>query len=109
MRFRYSSVSAWIAASFVFPIHTILIFTSTLSFTSPPRPSPPTRRTQLSRRQNIFRAPHALPHEPGAIALPERAPASDETAPRLPEPAPRPPRRNLATSMAELGSSPQRS
>src|SRR5580704_12177311 len=27
MRFRYSSVSDWIAGSFVFPIHAILIFT----------------------------------------------------------------------------------
>src|ERR1019366_3406653 len=79
IRFRYSSVRAWIAGSFVFPIHVTLIFTGRAPLRLFPTPEPRRRRTGSHPPHDTARSPPSPPRGSPATLPPEPVPASAGT------------------------------
>src|SRR6266576_440379 len=75
MRFKYSSVRACIAGSFVFPIHATLIFTGLLPLRLFPTPTPRRRQTGSHPPRDIARSPPSPQRESPATLPPEPVPA----------------------------------
>src|SRR6266853_6588734 len=94
MRFKYSSVRACIAGSFVFPIHATLIFTGLPPLRLFPTPAPRRRRIGSHSLPDIARSPPSPQPGSPATLLPEPAPASAGTELKL--------RRSIRTLLPRL-------
>src|ERR1700693_1885390 len=76
MRFKYSSVRAWIAGSFVFPIHATLIFTGLPLRRLFPTPEPRRRQTESHPPRDTAPSPPSPQLGSPATLAPEPFPAS---------------------------------